>query len=234
MPRSQRALRFRDGVDYRGQTAASQNEPSRLSPEAQRDAALAKGFVVGPAPQAGSEPAVTGEGYVDLTLEVSDGTWDHDGAETISYQWYRGNTAITGATQDTIALSDADVGLPVFCRVTNQDTLGGGYFDAYYKEGDGLIEDRSGPINVVLPGIDTTGGVAAGDTLEGSDGTWLSDTPAFAYQWFRDGDSISGADEIDYEIDAADEGTSLTLEVTATDARGETVAVSLPVAIPEP
>lgn len=42
------------------------------------------------------------------------------------------------------------------------------------------------------------------------------------YQWYRDGVAIAGATSIRYEIVAADEGTDITLEVTAVDASNPT------------
>lgn len=58
-----------------------------------------------------------------------------------------------------------------------------------------------------------------GDILNVSDGTWYGNN-TFSYQWLRDGVPISGAISPRYIIVAADNETSLSAVITATNAAG--------------
>lgn len=87
------------------------------------------------------------------------------------------------------------------------------------------------PINTVAPAV--TGTTGLGDTLTSTDGTWTDDgSPAFTYQWARDGVNIGGATAATRVIAAADQGHSLTCTVTNTDTHGATSAVSNSVVVP--
>jgi hypothetical protein len=58
-----------------------------------------------------------------------------------------------------------------------------------------------------------TGVARLGGTLKAVTGAW-SDKPSFLYQWYRDGDVISGATAATYKATAADVGKRLQVEVT--------------------
>jgi hypothetical protein len=58
-----------------------------------------------------------------------------------------------------------------------------------------------------------------GDILNVSDGTWYGNN-TFTYQWLRDGIAIPGAISSRYVIVAADNETSLSAVITATNATG--------------
>lgn len=79
------------------------------------------------------------------------------------------------------------------------------------------------PSNSVQPSI-------SGDpdaTLFASPGTWSGNpSPSFAYQWKRDGVSISGATSSTYTTTPADLNTAITVQVTATNSEGSAVATS--------
>jgi hypothetical protein len=59
-----------------------------------------------------------------------------------------------------------------------------------------------------------TGTARLGSVLKAVAGAW-SDKPSFLYQWYRDGDAISGATAATYKATAADVGKRLQVEVTA-------------------
>jgi hypothetical protein len=71
------------------------------------------------------------------------------------------------------------------------------------------------PVNTGAPAI--TGTAAVGHTLTISTGSWSGTTTAFSYQWLRDGMPIPGATDSSYTVQTADQGHSLTCEVTASD-----------------
>lgn len=83
----------------------------------------------------------------------------------------------------------------------------------------------SAPDNTVLPAI--TGTAQEGETLTSSTGTWTgTPTPSYAYQWFSDGESIPGATESTYDVQAGDVGNVITVQVTATNVNGVASAIS--------
>ena len=87
------------------------------------------------------------------------------------------------------------------------------------------------PTNYALPSISGTGQV--GQTLLCSKGSWMEwFYSSFSYQWLRDGSNIGGATGSSYVVQAADQGHTLTCEVTASNSAGHQAATSAGVAIP--
>jgi hypothetical protein len=84
------------------------------------------------------------------------------------------------------------------------------------------------PVNTVAPSVSGTPGV--GQTLTCAVGTWTQ-SPAFAYQWNRDGNAISGATTQTYTAMSSDGGHNLNCTVTGTDATGATSGTSAPVTV---
>ena len=81
------------------------------------------------------------------------------------------------------------------------------------------------PDNTVLPAI--TGTAQDGETLSASTGTWTgSPTPEYSYQWYRDGEAISGATASTYDVVTVDVGAVLSVMVTATNVNGTLSAMS--------
>jgi hypothetical protein len=96
----------------------------------------------------------------------------------------------------------------------------------------GAAAGESKPLNTEKPAI--TGTPAAGHTLFCSEGSWTSNSkPTFTYRWLRNGTAIDGATEhnYEYEVQGADEGQSLTCEVTAENTAGPESAISAGVTI---
>jgi len=83
----------------------------------------------------------------------------------------------------------------------------------------------SGPVNTVAPAI--SGTVERSETLTSTTGTWTgTGTITYAYQWKRDGLSISGATSSTYVLVAADDNANITCLVTATDDEGSDTQLS--------
>jgi hypothetical protein len=81
------------------------------------------------------------------------------------------------------------------------------------------------PENTAAPLLGGTAEV--GQTLTCSQGTWIGAGPiSYAYRWLRDGAAIGGAESSTYTVTAADEGHSISCEVTATNAVASRSAVS--------
>jgi hypothetical protein len=89
------------------------------------------------------------------------------------------------------------------------------------------------PGNIVAPAI--TGKTNDGSTLTCGPGSWSGSPTAYKYQWTRDGTPIIGATGATYRVGTADEGSTLSCTVTASNAGGAGAAVtSKPVKIPIP
>ena len=70
-------------------------------------------------------PVISGTALVGQTLTSTTGTWTSDtGVIGYLYQWYRGATLISGATNSTYVLTFADGGFNITCRVAATDTDG--------------------------------------------------------------------------------------------------------------
>lgn len=71
-------------------------------------------------------PAVSGDAISGKTLSVSNGTWD-DGGAAISgytYQWKDDGVDISGATINTLLLTDTQIGGVITCTVTATNSAG--------------------------------------------------------------------------------------------------------------
>jgi Carboxypeptidase regulatory-like domain len=101
----------------------------------------------------------------------------------------------------------------------------------------------SAPNNTAAPTI--SGTPAAGSLLSCSPGSWEGEselklvvgwplTSPFSYQWLRDGAPVAGATSDGYLLQSADQGHSLTCEVTATNDAGHASARSSALAVPVP
>ena len=79
-----------------------------------------------------------------------------------------------------------------------------------------------------------SGTPSSGKTLSCSDGVWTGKPTGYAYEWAVDGTPIAGAITSTYRVQTADEGTTLTCAVTATNAAGSTAATSRGVLVAVP
>lgn len=89
-----------------------------------------------------------------------------------------------------------------------------------------------GPTNTVAPVVSGTAKV--GSTLSVTDGTWTGNgTITYAYQWLRNGSNIASATANTYTLVSADDLTTVSCRVTATDLDGSRSATSNGLAITE-
>ncbi len=184
-------------------------------------------------------PTVSGTAKVDATLTAANGTWS--GAPTYAYQWLRctgtgvasdtlpaGCTTISGATQGTYAIDDADYQKYLRVRVTG--TNGGGndvkYSATTAKVAASATENRSAPT--------ISGSATINATLTGNKGSWAGyPAPTYTYQWLRctragsasdalpsGCSTISGATRTTHKLTTTDYGTYLRLKVVGTNSLG--------------
>lgn len=76
-----------------------------------------------------------------------------------------------------------------------------------------LRERYETPVATTAPSI--RGDFEVGDRLRADPGVWDQQQLRFSYQWLRDGEPIKRADDRTYRVTRADEGHTLTVQVTA-------------------
>lgn len=81
----------------------------------------------GNAPVLTVAPAITGTANTGEDLTVDNGTFTGDATITYEYQWFRGGTAIAGATSSTYTIVSADEGFVLTARVTATNDAGTAY-----------------------------------------------------------------------------------------------------------
>lgn len=151
-------------------------------------------------------PTVSGTKAVGSTLTAAPGTWG-PAPVTLSYQWYRSGTAITGATASTYRLTTSDQGKTMTVRVTGR------------KTGYTTVARTSAATTAVLgsftaPTPTLSGTRKVGSTLTAVPGTWSPAPTTFTYQWYRSGTAISGATARTYTLTTTDKGKYVKVRVT--------------------
>ncbi|SDC88071.1 beta strand repeat-containing protein [Ruegeria marina] len=155
---------------------------------------------------------------------------DADGLGSLTYQWLRNGTEVSGANEINFALTEADVGATMSVRVS-------------YVDGQGTTETIVGtatqPVENVndapsgAPFVD--GSALVGETLTVFGGTIedIDGLGAFSFQWFRNGVAINGADGQSYTLTIADAGTQISARISYTDGHGTPESLtSTPLSVP--
>jgi hypothetical protein len=176
-------------------------------------------------PLSATPPIISGTAQRTVTLTSTLGAWSGIG-NSYAYQWLRSVdggvtwTSIGGATSSAYTLAFVDEGATVRMSVTATNP-------------DGNISAASAPtatvqgalpVNLTVP---TISGVAQRTvTLTSTQGSWGGLGNSYAYQWQRSTDagstwtSIAGAIGSTYTLAVADEGATVHVLVTATNADG--------------
>uniref|UniRef100_UPI003A95437E hypothetical protein n=1 Tax=Amphritea sp. TaxID=1872502 RepID=UPI003A95437E len=176
-------------------------------------------------------PSVSGTATEDQTLTAdTSGISDVDGlSNSFSYQWQRSVDGInwndlTGATDVTYTLDDADVGQYLRVAVSITDDQG-------FAEGP-LVSSATAaisPVNDPIIGLPLISGSAEEDQTLSADTSGISDVDglnnSFTYQWQRSADGVnwsdlSGATNATYTLDDADVGQYLRVALSITDDQG--------------
>lgn len=154
---------------------------------------------------ASPSPVVAGTVAVGRTVTASHDPWG-PAPVTLTYQWYRGGTAIAGATARTYTLTASDAGKTVSVRVKGVKT---GY-TSVTRSSAAVSVPRvlTVPSKVALSGTPTVG-----STLTASPGTWGPSPVTLKYQWLRDGAAIPGATSKTYRLVEADAGHEVSVRI---------------------
>ena len=117
-------------------------------------------------------PAITGSSAAIGLLTAGTGSWNY-GPTSYAYQWYRGGSAISGATGSTYATSDQDSGQTITVAVTASNNVGA----SSPATSAGLTMSTSGySLTMTSPVYDTTGEKEGSAALSGGYGVTPSET----------------------------------------------------------
>ena len=168
-------------------------------------------------------PTITGTAQVGETLSAHTSAMaDVDGLDnvTFSYQWMADDVDIQGATDPTYTLTEDDEGKAFTVTVSFTDAEG---------NPETLTSDPTGEVaakpNTQATGAPTIGGTPqvgeslTADTSEIADEDGLTNA-VFSYQWLADDAKIQGATDPTYTLTSAEQGKTITVKVSFTDAEG--------------
>ncbi len=150
---------------------------------------------------------LSGSAKVGQTVSVDAGKWG-PGSVSLSYQWYSGDKAISGATADTYDVQPGDAGSPLRVVVTGLKT---GYTQTDRSAQTAVVDNGT---FTATPTPKVTGTVAVGNKLTAVPGTWAPGKVTLAYQWSRDGKDLDGATASTYVVQPADVDATLAVSVT--------------------
>jgi cell wall-associated NlpC family hydrolase/peptidoglycan hydrolase-like protein with peptidoglycan-binding domain len=163
------------------------------------------------------KPSIAGTAAVGATLTANPGTWG-PGQIALSYQWYRGSTAIKGATSNTYKVATADVGKVLSVKVTSKTSA-----FASRSATSKATAKVSRLAWAAPPKLTLSGTAKVGKVLTGKVGTWKP-SAKLSYRWYRDSKAIKGATKASHKIVTADRKHTVYLVVTATRSGYQTVS----------
>lgn len=161
---------------------------------------------VGPKLTASPKPTISGTAAVGKTLTAK-AAWAPSSAK-VTYQWYRGSAAITGATKKTYKLTAADKGKKL------KVTVKGPAYEPTSVTSAATKAVTAGKLTTATPKISGTAKV--GKKLTAKAGTWGPGTVKLTYQWYRGSSKITGATKKTYTLKKADKGKKITVKVKGT------------------
>jgi secreted trypsin-like serine protease len=150
---------------------------------------------------------ISGDLLQNSTLTAVRAGWPEDA--TLSYVWYRGTTAISGARSATYRLTSADIGQRIKVMVTGSRV---GYNPLVIESNPTALVRG---IFVSPPTPTISGTRVVGSVLTAIPGTWSPTPNSYNYQWLRSGVAITGATTATYRLTPADWNELISVTVTA-------------------
>ncbi|UQI40282.1 DUF4214 domain-containing protein [Vreelandella venusta] len=167
--------------------------------------------------------AISGDAIEDETLTADTSALvDEDGLGTFSYVWKADDTAITGATNNTYTLTQAEVGKVITVEVSYTDDQGTAeaVTSAATDSVANVNDAPTGDVSITGDAVEDQT-LTASKTLADEDGLG-----AVAYQWLRDGNEITDAMGTTYTLTQADVGAAISVRASYTDQQGTAEAVT--------
>jgi len=156
------------------------------------------------------------------TLNASNTLIDADGVGSVSYQWQRGGSDISGATGTAYTTVQADVGLTISVVASYTDLQGTA--ESVSSAATALVGNVNNPPEGALVIDNTT--PSEGDTLNASNTlTDVDGMGSVSYQWQRGGSDISGATGAAYTTVQADVGFAISVVASYSDLQGTAESV---------
>ncbi|MFN8136436.1 MAG: hypothetical protein U0R79_02505 [Propionicimonas sp.] len=160
---------------------------------------------------------------VAQTLTATPGAWTPVNVQ-LAYQWYRGTTAIPGATAPTYAVQPADAGQALKVKVTGScpgtESFCRGYATASKTSAATSTVAKATITPAPVPTLDATSAVV--DTpITATTGVWGPDPVTLSFQWYKvnskgTSSAIKGATSTTFTPTGAEVGYKLKLKVTGT------------------
>ena len=169
-------------------------------------------------------PAISGAVRVGETLKAeTSGIADADGLDNaaFAYQWLAGDAEISGATDDTYTLADADEGKAITVQVSftddagNEEELTGAATDAVEPETQEAKANTPATGAPAITGTARVGELLTADVSGIADEDGL-DNAVFTYQWLADGAETQDATDATYTLVDADVGKAMSVAVSFT------------------
>jgi hypothetical protein len=155
-------------------------------------------------------PTVTGTARVGMQLTTTPGTWSRPGV-SLTYQWLRSGTAMSGQTATTYTLRPADLGARISVRVVATEPT---YRSAAVSSTAATAVAAGHMICPDRPR--STGRARVGRTLTATSlGCTSPNGVGYHYRWLRDGRPIRGATHRTHSLTSADRGHGLSVRVRA-------------------
>lgn len=126
-----------------------------------------------------------------------------------SYQWYKNNKKVKGATKKSYKLAAKDIGAKYQVRL---GVTKSGYNKLNLSSNTVKISKASLTVKSA-PKISGTKQV--GKTLKASTGSFSPKPTSYSYQWLRNSKSIKNATKSSYKLTGSDAGTKISVKVTA-------------------
>ena len=169
-------------------------------------------------------PVITGTFSQDRELSVdTSGIADADGLGDFSYQWNRDGDAIEGATAETYALSEADVGTNISVTVSYTDGYGAAERVDSAETSDIAKANDAPSGSLVISGTAVEGETLTLDTTSIAD---VDGVGTFSYVWMKDGSVLAGETGATYILTQADVGSVFSASVSYVDGLGVTETLS--------
>ncbi|MFD5594576.1 Tat pathway signal protein [Streptomyces griseorubiginosus] len=154
-------------------------------------------------------PKVTGTAKTGAKVTAEPGTWSA-APTSYTYQWKANGQAIGGATAKTYTVAASVVGKKLTVSVT---AVRSGWTSGTATSGAVTVAKGDAPKATKLPVV--SGTATVGKTLRTTNGTWSPAATSYAYQWYANGQAISGATKSSLVLKTAQKGKKITVKVVA-------------------